>query len=272
MIEKNAPIGIFDSGVGGLTVLKAFLQLYPFQSYGQSYVYIGDTARLPYGTKSPETIIRYSETITNALIGFKPKAIMVACNTASTYALPAVEAMAPDISCIGMIKPAVEAAIRATRNKHIAVIGTVGTITSNVYAREIYALDPTMFVSSVPCQLLVALAEENWVDTDIARATIQKYLDPLFKCDTPPDCLILGCTHFPLFEQSIRALYGDDIYLINTGLEAARLFKNLIIGKSDTAPRIDCYVTDNQDRFSKNMERFLGDNNKYITNIQLLDL
>lgn len=272
MNEKNAPIGIFDSGVGGLTVLDAFLNLYPFDQHGQSYVYIGDTARLPYGTKSPETIIRYSETIARALTRFKPKAIIVACNTASTYALEAVKGVCGDIPCIGMITPSVQAIVTNSDFKHILVMGTAGTIKSDIYARSIKAEKPKLMVSSVACQLLVALAEENWANTEIARAVIRRYLDPFFHADVPPDCIILGCTHFPVFTNILHELYGAHIVLINTGFEAAKGVRELITQKDDTIPLIDCYVTDNKDRFLSSMNQFLNAHDALKARVNLLDL
>lgn len=273
-MQKNIqPIAIFDSGVGGLTVLNAFLNLYPPAKYHQPYVYIGDTARLPYGTKSPETIIKYSETITASLLKFEPKAIIVACNTASTHALPAVAAMAGSIPSIGMIEPAVKAAIIASRNKHIAVIGTIGTINSKIYAGSITAINPNIKVTEIPCQLLVALAEENWTNTQIAHDVVRKYLGEVFNAPDAPDTLILGCTHFPLFESVLRAELGRDVTLINTGFEAAKTVSHLFSPADNAAAAsVQCYVTDNKHRFEANMGRFLDTHEDSNITVDLLDL
>ena len=267
---KCRPIGIFDSGVGGLTVLNAFLTLYPPALYGGSYVYIGDTARLPYGTKSPQTIIKYSETITRALLQFKPQSIVIACNTASTHALPSVKAIAQSIPVFGMIEPAVKTAIASTKNNHIAVIGTVGTILSNIYETEIKLNAPHIKVSSVACQMLVALAEEDWVDTTIAQDIIRAYLGNLFNSDHPPDVLILGCTHFPLFKSTLQKVIGDKVILINTGLEAANLIKPEF---DSTIPfSIEAFVTDNPNRFKESIGRFISLDIEYEIKVTGLDI
>lgn len=270
-MEKNMrPIGIFDSGIGGLTVLNAILNFFPHESY----VYIGDTARLPYGTKSPQTIIRYSEKMASALLKFDPKAMIIACNTASTHALSAVQQiMGDDIPTIGMIDPAAQAAVKATRNNHIAVIGTIATISSNIYAHKIKSIRDDIKVTSVPCQMMIALAEEGWVNTRIARDIILKYIGDVFAAPDAPDTLILGCTHFPLFAELIAETLGDQITLINTGHEAGKeLASRLPKIEANTPAHIDCFATDGIDRFEQNMKRFITADLSITPTVTLLDV
>lgn len=254
---RDGVIGVFDSGIGGLTVLQALKKHYP----QESYVYIGDTARLPYGTKSRDTIIAYTESIVRVLLQHPLKALVIACNTASTHALDSVCAMAPHLPVIGMIQPASQAAVAATKNDHIAVIGTVGTVRSKAYDTAIHALAPAVQVTSQACQMLVALAEEGWRDGYIADAILQQYLDPLLRpADKEcPDTLILGCTHFPVFEDAIRGLYGHDLTLINSGVSAASTLKDRfcnVPAASVIDPLLKFYVTDGPERFAGQAQLF----------------
>ncbi len=270
MEKKLRPIGIFDSGIGGLTVLNALLNFFP----NESYVYIGDTARLPYGTKSPETIIRYSEKMAEALLKFDPKAMVIACNTASTHALDSVQKiMGNHIPTIGMINPAAIAASKVTRNNHIAVIGTIATISSDIYARKIKEQNPSIRITSIPCQMMIALAEEGWIDTQIARDIILKYIGPIFEGPDAPDTLILGCTHFPLFHDILSMLLGPNVTLINTGFEAGKILsEHLLSDSKESALNIHCFATDGIERFESNMKRFLSPHAIQHTQIQLLDI
>jgi glutamate racemase len=253
--DKTLPIGVFDSGIGGLTVLKALQHYFP----NESYIYVGDTARLPYGTKSPETVVKYAESLTAKILEKHVKAIVVACNTASTHALPAVQAMAGALPVIGMIDPAAAAAAAVTQNGHIGVMATYGTIKSGVYERAIHRLNPAITVSAVACQMLVALAEEGWAEGDIAAATIRRYLDPIFDQPHVPDTLVLGCTHFPVFEDTLRAILGRDVTLINSG-EAASQYLSPYLDKagSPPPPRTEFLVTDDPSRFAENAAKFFG--------------
>jgi glutamate racemase len=254
------PIALFDSGIGGLTVLQALTQQMPHESY----VYLGDTARLPYGTKSPDTVRKYALGIVQHLLTYQPKALVIACNTASTHALEAVQNFVAtqglSIPVIGMIDPAVQAACRQSQNQHILVMGTSGTILSGAYERALRLLNPSVKISSVACQMLVALAEEGWTDTDIARAALQTYLDPILENESSkPDTLILGCTHFPLFASMIRSLYGSEIHLINTGQEAAHRVQTKIKRASGHKETMHFLVTDDADRFCLNAQKFFSD-------------
>ncbi len=250
---NNASIGVFDSGIGGLTVLQSLSRVLVLESY----VYIGDTARLPYGTKSKDTIIRYTESIVRILLQQKLKALVIACNTASTHALDAVKMMAPHIPVVGMIAPAAAAAVHRTKNRHIAVIGTTGTINSKAYDKAIAALAPDILVSARACQMLVALAEEGWHEGPIAEAILREYLDPLLKQEQAPDTLILGCTHFPVFEKSIRKLYGEALMLVNSGAEAAKVLQTQI-EPSQVPGSMHFYVTDGPERFAASATLFFG--------------
>jgi len=252
MTEKKEHIGIFDSGIGGLTVLRALKERFPHESY----VYIGDTARLPYGTKSPETIIRYSESLAREILKHGVKAIVVACNTASAHALGAVAQLAGKIPVLGMIEPASKAGVAATKNNHIAVLATYSTVHGDVYARAIKKLNPEIRVTSIACQMLVALAEEGWAGTDVAETTLRKYIDSVFAGQDAPDTLILGCTHFPLFEPLLRRILGPDITLINSGAAAAQeLDFTCLPGKA----RTKFFATDDPSRFAVNAARFFGE-------------
>lgn len=201
-------IGIFDSGVGGLTVLKELAKTFP----SENFLYLGDTARLPYGTKSPETIRQYAEQVMNFLADRKVDAIVIACNTASTQ-VP--EILWKNIPVYNVIDPGARAAVRATKSKRVGVIATRATVKSDSYAKEIQILNPEIQVFSKPTPLLVALAEEGWVDDPITDAVVARYLESLLthKIDT----LILGCTHYPLLTSAIRKVCGDGVQLIDSG-------------------------------------------------------
>lgn len=249
---SREPIGVFDSGIGGLTVLKALQENYP----DESYVYIGDTARLPYGTKSPETIIRYSQALTRRILKYNVKAIVVACNTASTHALADVQRLAGQLPVLGMIEPASRAAIAKTRNNHVAVLATYGTVHSAIYETTIKRMKPEIRISSQACQLLVALAEEGWADTQIAEDVIREYVEPIFKQDNAPDTLILGCTHFPLFEKRLRNILGDTVTLINSGKAAADELQLSSKAQGDANCRF--LATDDPTRFAVSAGKFFG--------------
>ncbi len=267
-------IGVFDSGMGGLTVLRELNLLFP----NDSFIYLGDTARLPYGTKSRETVIKYSESLARVLLGFDVDAIVVACNTASTHALDAVTHLAAPIPVIGMIEPAAKEAVSATRNHRVGVIATTGTIQSAGYANLLNQLDPEIVVSSVACQMLVALAEEGWSDFDdpIARSILLRYLSPVFDQAHAPDTLILGCTHFPVFSKIITDLLGDGVALINSGAAAAKtLVQNIGSGASNAAPdasqRMRFFATDDPARFARNSARFF-DHHLEAHQVELIDV
>ncbi len=211
---KNAPVGVFDSGVGGLTVAREIMRQMP----NERIVYFGDTARVPYGSKSKATIIRYSRQIINFLKTKEVKAIVVACNTASAYALEELRGEL-DIPIIGVVKPGAEVAANITKNGKIGVIGTVGTIESKLYNRCIREHNESAEVFGTACPLFVPLVEEGWINDTVTMEVAKRYLAPLQ--DTGIDTLILGCTHYPLLRNLIGEIMGNDVTLVNPAYETA---------------------------------------------------
>lgn len=259
MKRIDLPIGVFDSGVGGLTVLDALHRRLP----GEDLLYLGDTARVPYGTRAPETVVRYAHRVAGHLVRRGVKAIVIACNTATTWALSALEqAAAPlDLPVIGVISPGVGAALAETRSGHIAVIGTEGTVRGGAYARHLVAARPGVHVRSVACPLFVSLAEEGWTEGEIARLTAERYLAPLRAEAQAPDTLILGCTHYPLLAGVIaQALPG--VRLIDSATAAAdatarRLSGSGLLRSRQQGGSARFLVTDHVDRFRRVGARFL---------------
>lgn len=253
----DRPIGVFDSGVGGLTVLREMVHALP----GERYVYLGDTARVPYGTKSAETVTRYSIEIANFLITrFDIKMLVAACNTASSLSLPVLRKLYK-IPVVGMVEPCVRKAASLRRNRSIGVIGTAGTIRSGAYESALRQALPSVRVVSRSCPLLVSLAEEGWGSHSVARSVIAEYLVP-FRED-PPDALILGCTHYPVLKEAIREYLGDQVLLIDSGEEAARdvgiLLSEGDAGKRDGRGDLRFLVTDDPGNFARIGEPFFGD-------------
>lgn len=217
----RAPVGIFDSGVGGLTVAREIMRQIP----GERFVYFGDTARVPYGSKSGETIIRYSRQIIRFLRTRQVKAIVIACNTASAFALETVKAEL-DIPIIGVVKPGAKVAVRATCNKKIGVIGTEGTIRSGMYTDFIHRLDPQIQVLGKPCPLLVPLVEEGWLKDPVTTEVAGRYVEELKRSGI--DTLIMGCTHYPLLRSTMREIMGEEVTLVNPAYETALELKRLL--------------------------------------------
>ena len=241
------PIGVFDSGIGGLTVVSALRKLLP----NESIQYLGDTARVPYGGKSATTVQRYSLEIAALLLERNAKTIVVACNTASALALPALEARLP-ISVIGVIAPGAQAAIAATRNGHIGVIATRGTIKSGAYERAIRELNSEVRVVARACPLLVPLIEEGWLESKITDQILMQYLQPLL--DDGVDTLVLGCTHYPLLRPAISRLLGDTVTLVDSAQNCALAVRELLVGKNlQAAPgnegALQVALTDPPDNF-----------------------
>ena len=221
-IDREAPIGVFDSGVGGLTVAREIMRNLP----SEKIVYFGDTARVPYGSKSKETIIRYSRQIIRFLQEQQVKAIVIACNTASAFALDAVRDEF-DIPIIGVIEPGAKVAAAQTRNKRVGVIGTVGTVGTGIHAEYLKQLDPEITVFGKACPLFVPLVEEGWLHDPVTDEVAARYLKELQDKDV--DTLILGCTHYPLLRSTIRKIMSDNVCLVNpayeTALELGRLLE-----------------------------------------------
>ncbi|HEY0900828.1 MAG TPA: glutamate racemase [Micavibrio sp.] len=244
------PIGVFDSGIGGLTVLRALVDAMP----GERFIYLGDTARVPYGTKSAETVRLYAQGLTNILLQRDVKMIVIACNTASVHAAAMIAQAIHPIPVLSMVPAAAQAALSATRNKHILVMGTQSTIASQAYSRALQQQDENVKVSAVAAQLLVGFAEEGWVDGDIAHAAVQRYIGDYFTCAVAPDTIIMGCTHFPLLRAVIADVAGPDVTLIDCGIAA----RAQIQGRKSGVGQIQCLVTDAVARFTPHVSRFLG--------------
>lgn len=248
--HREAPIGVFDSGVGGLTVAREIMRNLPFERI----VYFGDTARVPYGSKSRESIIRFSRQIIHFLQEEHVKAIVVACNTASAYALDEVQKDL-DIPIIGVVKPGAKVAAQATRNKRIGVIGTKGTIGSNIYADYIHEIDPEITVVGKACPLFVPLVEEGWLKDPVTVEVAQRYLQELQEQDV--DTLVMGCTHYPLLRSVLRELLGEKVTLVNPAYETAQSLKQLLKEMKLDNPGIKeeefpyrFYVSDLADQFT----------------------
>lgn len=254
------PIGVFDSGVGGLTVLRALRAALP----GERFLYLGDTARLPYGTKSGETVTRYAEQAARVLVGRGIKLLVVACNTASAVALGHLAAVFAPLPVLGVIEPGAEAACAASVTGEIAVIATEGTVRGGAYERAIRARRPTAAVISRPCQLFVALAEEGWVRGAIAEAVARRYLEALVAEHPGVDCLVLGCTHFPVLREAIAAAVGPRVALVDSAEQAARAVAGCLARTGLRAPAGGAggarfLATDAPARFARVGAVFLGE-------------
>ncbi|MBA2457555.1 MAG: glutamate racemase [Gemmatimonadales bacterium] len=254
---NSAPIGIFDSGIGGLTVARAVYHRLP----GESTVYFGDTARVPYGPKSPETVRRYSLEILHWLLDQGVKAVVIACNTSTAHALEALQSESP-VPVVGVIEPGARAAAGASRGGPVGVIGTAGTIASGAYARAIRRIRPEARVEQRACPLFVPLVEEGWFDHPAAELIARDYLAPLRVAGV--DALVLGCTHYPLLKPLLQRVMGDDVRLIDSGEEtasavAAVLEAEAIAAPPGTEPWHRFAVSDDEARFLHVGARFIGE-------------
>lgn len=263
----QAPIGIFDSGIGGLTVLAAVRATLKHESI----LYLGDTARVPYGTKSAETVVRYSRECAGFLVERGVKAVVVACNTASAYALPDL-ASTLKVPVIGVVEPGCAAALKASASRSIGVIGTAGTISSNAYGALLKKLDPSVRVVSRACPLFVPLVEEGWLENDVAEAAARRYLSGL--AEEGIDTLILGCTHYPLLAPLIAAQMGKGVRLVDSAETTAIALRSLLqeqhlLAPEGLRPEHRIYVTDLPARFESIAHRFLGGELPHITRIDL---
>jgi len=250
---------VFDSGMGGLTVMRALMARLP----KERFVYLGDTARLPYGSKSPDTVTRYAVQCARALMEDEIKLLVVACNTASATALPELAAALKPTPVVGVIEPGAEAAVAAAPSGRIAVIATEGTVKGGAYVRAIRARNPHAQVTQAPCPLFVALAEEGLTEGEIPELVARRYLEPILSdAARRPDCLVLGCTHFPALSAVIARVAGDQIKLVDSAATTAdaveRLLeeKNLLRQGAPAAPRF--LATDAPERFARVGEIFLG--------------
>lgn len=253
--QASSPIGVFDSGIGGLTVVRALMERLPFEDI----IYFGDTARVPYGVKSRETIQSFTEQITEFLLARDVKLLIIACNTMAAVAVETVRAMSP-VPVLDVIDAGAKAAVALTQ-KGVGVIGTPTTINSNAYARSIHALNPAVHVYSQACPLFVPLVEEGWLEHEVTRLTVREYLKPVFVEQI--DTLVLGCTHYPLLKPLLQEVAGPGIRLVDSAItmaeQTAALLDRLgLHNPQRVAPRYQYFVTDIPLRFQTIGGRFLG--------------
>ncbi len=253
--DANDPIGVFDSGLGGLTVVQQIIDILP----NERIVYFGDTARVPYGAKSADTIIHYSKQIVDVLLKKKAKMIVVACNTASALALDAIVSACP-VPLVGVITPGARQALLSTKNKKIGIIATSSTIKSGAYARKIRELDPSAQVFCSPCPLFVPLVEEGWFDHGVTEEVAREYLAPIKKEGV--DTLVLGCTHYPLLKKILHKVMGPKVALVDSAQEVAALVRDLLQEKkalrAPLGPAEHVFlVSDDTDHFQRLAKQFL---------------
>lgn len=259
------PIGIFDSGVGGLTVYKAIRSAFP----EEDLIYFGDTARVPYGPKSPNTIIEYSIQNSRFLLQKGIKILIVACNTSSAVALDHLKELT-EIPIIGVINPGAEMAARQTVNRRIGVIGTEGTVRSGAYTKAINAILPDAQVLSRACPLFVPLVEEGWLTHPSSRDIVREYLD--FYADKQIDTLVLGCTHYPLLKDLIQSVVGDNVSLVDSADAITQYLKRQLPLEYDGTHGTDkFYVSDNEDKFAQIAGRILGRQPDQLRRVRLFE-
>jgi glutamate racemase len=253
MYANSAAIGVFDSGMGGLTVLSALQSRLPMESF----IYLGDTARLPYGTKSAATVQQYAVQMAKLLVERRIKALVIACNTATTAALHYLQKVLTDLPVIGVVAPGAASAAVATANQHIAVMATETTVASGAYQRYIQSVLPTAKITGHVCSLLVALAEEGMVANKLATVALEHYLQGIGDEDT----ILLGCTHFPVFKPLLRKLVANNIKIVDSAEATAQALENLLSEKQllviEKSPFTRYLVTDSVDRFQRVGEIFL---------------
>lgn len=267
MTENYRPIGVFDSGIGGLTVVKQLIASMP----NEDIIYFGDTARVPYGSKSNETVIEYSKQNTRLLLREGVKAIVVACNTASSMAIPTLR-QEFDLPIIGVIEPGAKIANETTSNGKIGVVGTRATIGNKAYSKELNKLNKKLKVFEKTCPLFVPLAEEGWTEHQATKIIAEEYLKELKEQDI--DTLILGCTHYPLLAKVINQVMGENVELIDSGVATAKIVTDRLDSVSLLTDRNSLgshkyYVSDVPSQFKILAERFLG---REIENIKKVDI
>lgn len=254
-MKPDRAIGVFDSGVGGLTVVRALMERLP----NEEIIYFGDTARVPYGVKSPATIVDYATQITQFLLAHDVKLLIVACNTMAAVAAQIIRDLSA-VPVLDVIDAGARAAAGATRSKRIGVIGTLTTINSGAYVQAIYGHDPDIRIFSQACPLFVPLVEEGWLDHEVTRLTAEEYLRPVLAQEI--DALVLGCTHYPLLQPMLQQVAGANVRLIDSALttagQAAALLASRELARASRATRHQFFVTDVPQRFQAIGERFLG--------------
>lgn len=257
-VLRGLPIGVFDSGVGGLTVLRALRQHMP----NEQFIYLGDTARLPYGTKSAETIQRYSLQAAAFLVSRGIKCLVIACNTASATALDALRRQYTSLPIIGVVEPGAEAGCGTSASGRIAVIATESTVQGGAYQRAIKQLRADAQVTARACPLFVPLAEEGWTSGPIVEAIARRYLDDLFEAPNAPDTLLLGCTHFPVLRNALRQVVGSAVTIVDSAETTAVALKRLLVTRqleqnAGALPRVSFMATDSRERFARVAAHFL---------------
>lgn len=270
-LSPDAPLGVFDSGLGGLTVVRALRARCP----AEDIVYLGDTARVPYGTRSPETVIRYALGCSRVLIDRGVKAIVVACNTVSAVALDMLR-VELDLPVLGVIVPGARAAVAASQGRTVGVLGTTGTITSGAYPRAVAALSTRTEVLGQAAPLFVPLAEEGWTEGEVPRLVARRYLEPLIAAGAR--CVVLGCTHFPLLREAIeaeaRALAGEPVTIVDSAWATAEEVAAFLAERGQASPRarkgtLELLVTDLPKSFATVAARFLGEPVEQVLQIDL---
>jgi glutamate racemase len=256
-MSSSRPVGVFDSGIGGLTVAHEIMKQLP----DESVIYFGDTARVPYGPKSPDTVRRYSREISDFLRRQDVKAIVIACNTATAHALSVLRDELT-IPVIGVVEPGARAAVRRGSGGHIGVIGTAGTVRSSAYENAIRAIDPGARVTARACPLFVPLVEEGWIDHPVTEQVAREYLEPFIRDHV--GALVLGCTHYPLLKPLLYRVLGRGVRLIDSAAETAAELKRVlcaedIAARPGSAPRYRFIASDDAQQFLELGQRFLGD-------------
>jgi glutamate racemase len=272
--RSELPVGVFDSGVGGLTVLRAIRRAMP----AESAIYLGDTARVPYGTKSRESVVRYALQAAELLVDRGIKLLVVACNTASAVALDALRAGLRPLPVLGVIEPGAAAAAAKSANAHFLVLATEATVQRHAYAQALHALRPDAVVEEIACSLFVALAEEGWTDGPIADAIAETYLGGArhHPRGTRPDCAILGCTHFPLLAGPIRRAVGEALAIVDSATTTADAVRAALDEAGLARPTrhestLHLMATDNPDRFARVGAAFLGSGIE-VGDVELVDV
>jgi len=255
MEHCSRSIGIFDSGLGGLTVMRQILEELP----QESITYFGDTARVPYGNKSSDTILKYSIENSNFLIQKEVKALVVACNTASAYSLEHLQETF-SIPVVGVIEPGVERALEATHNGHIAVLGTEGTIRSGAYQKQFARMKSGIQVTTIECPLFVPLVEEHFLSHPATKMIVKEYLAPLKGAGV--DTVLLGCTHYPLLRSFIEEELGDDVTVIDSASSCSQKLRSILgeaslLANQNVIPKLQYYVSDDANRFKERAQEFL---------------
>lgn len=263
MNKTISRIGVFDSGIGGITVLKSLLELVP----GIDMVYLGDCARLPYGTKSPKTIVNYSIQCARFLVSMDIDMMVIACNTASAHAIPALRETF-DIPVIGVVEAGARA-VAGSGGRKVGVIGTPATIKSHAYENTIHAMKPDVEIITKPCPLFVPLVEEGWCDDPVTEEVARRYLQELVRAEV--DTVLLGCTHYPLLKDIISRVMGSGVRIVDSALSTARVVSEMVAPQAvkEEEREVVYYLSDISPRFIDLGEIFLGRKMKYVYDVDL---